>query len=337
MFCDASAGAFVIWYAAGVRRAFSLLEMMAVIAVVGIAIAVGLASTSSVLENARRAEQAKAALAQIKKARADALASSNGAAFEAVVEPGGGVRLTTATVPRLPGTPQCDGWPARATSTATVVYDLIDMAFPRADNTLCFDASGFRLLAADGLTMAPTPLVIDLLPEGGGGAAESLTVQPSGAISASFDDGVQEGLAATVNIPPPPAVEDPSRNVVEPDVLVPELPVTEPPPPDPVTPDGDPDVEPLPAPEATPPPPPPPDCVNNADCPFGFICVIPPNTCEPVPPGCLSDQDCPDPEFGCNVATGECTQLCNQFLCPPGPCGGCRQLACCTVYGCMCA
>ncbi len=320
------------------RRAFSLLEMMAVIAVVGVVVAAGLASTSSVMQEARRAEQAKAALAQIKKARADALASSNGAAFEAVPEPGGGVRLTTATVPKVPGVAQCKGWPGRAIKKEVVTYDLIEMAFPRADNTLCFESGGFRLLAADGLTMAPTPVVIDLFPVSGSPGSETLTVQPTGAIGASFDDGVQEGLAATVNIPPPPPAEDPSRNVVEPDELLAELPVTEPPPPDPVTPAGDPGVEALPPPEGQPPPPPPPDCVNNADCPPGFSCVIPPNTCEPNPPGCVSDQDCPDVETTCDVATGSCVFGCNGFLCPPGACGGCRiTTMCCTTYGCVCA
>jgi len=321
------------------RRGFSLIEAMAVLALIGLALSVGMFSINDVLSNARRTEQAKAAIAQMRKVRADALASSSGAAIEAVPSRGGGVVITTAVVPRKAGASQCDSWQTRGEKVVASTYVLLDVSFPRADNTLCFEAGGYRLLDVDGVTLAPAPLVIDVFPPS---APEpgTLTVQPTGAVGASFDDGIGEGLAATVNITPTPPAEDPSRNVVEPRALEPELPVMDPPPADPTTPAGQPTVDALPAPIGSdPPPPPPPACVVNADCPAGFVCVIPPNTCEPGPVHCTTDFDCPDIELGCNLATSECTKPCNSALCPatPATCGGCQgATSCCTVYGCMC-
>jgi prepilin-type N-terminal cleavage/methylation domain-containing protein len=318
-------------------KAFSLLEMMAVVAVVGALTAAGVASMSALFGTARRTEQARAALMQMRKARADALASSSGAAIEAVPRPGGGVRLTTATVPRRAGAAPCENWPNRATRVDIVDYDLLDLTFPRPDNTLCFESSGFRLMNADGTTFAPAPIAIDVF-AGGGIVPETVTVQPSGAFSATFDDGVAEGLAATVNAPMPPAPDEPALHVVAPAQLEPELPVVEAEiPPDPTQPAGEPVIEAQPAPEAPPPPPPPPPCTNNTQCPAGFSCINPPGVCEPDPPGCTSDADCPDIDQECNGGT--CSFGCNTHLCPP-PTTGCTMCAmvyCCMEYGCPCA
>jgi prepilin-type N-terminal cleavage/methylation domain-containing protein len=306
-------------------KAFSLVEMLAVVAVVGAVTAAGVASMSALFGEARRHEQARAALMQMKKARADALASSSGAAMEAVPRPGGGVRLTTATVPRKPGLTPCEDWPARATRVEVVDYDLLDLSFPRPDNTLCFESSGFRLMDVDGTSFAPAPIAIDVF---NGPRPETVTVQPSGAFAATFDDGVQEGLAATVNAPMPPAPE-----------LEPEAPVVEAtPPPNPTQPPGQPVIEPQPALEAPPPPPPPPPCSTNADCPAGFFCANPPGTCEPNPPGCTTDADCPDIEQACDPVAHTCVPGCNTFMCPyTGSCGGCQSATiCCHPYGCIC-
>lgn len=318
-------------------RAFSLVEMMAVVAVAGVVTAAGMASLSALTGEARRRDQARAALMQMKKVRADALASSSGAAIEAVPRPGGGVRLTTATVPRMAGSPPCADWPSRATSIDVVDYDLLALSFPRPDDTLCFESSGFRLMDVDGTTLAPAPIAFDVFP------ADSdpgkVTIQPSGAVAASFDDGVQEGLAATVNTPAIPAADDPARHVVGPAQLEPEAPVIEQtPPPNPTQPPGQPVIEAQPAAEAAPPPPPPPACNDDPDCPAGFHCAVPPNTCEPDPPACTSDADCPDIDQECDTASGQCEYGCNTFLCPEtGSCTPCEYVYCCMQYGCLCA
>jgi hypothetical protein len=126
---------------------------------------------------------------------------------------------------------------------------------------------------------------------------------------------------------------------VSPAQLEPEQPVVEQaPPPNPTQPPGQPVIETQPAAEAPPPPPPPPPCTTNLDCPSGFHCAIPPNTCEPDPPTCSSDADCPDIETECNAASGQCEFGCNTFLCPQtGNCTMCEAIYCCIQYGCPCA
>lgn len=326
-----------VGYADVMRRAFTLIEIIGVITVSGVVAAAGLFAAGNLVERARRDDQARAAVAQIRKLRADALASQQGAAVEVTPSPGGGVRVITATVPRSPGLAQCDAYRGRATSVVERDYDLLAITVPRPAE-LCFDADAFRLLAPDGVTLAPVPASIAIAAEGGAPLGE-LTVAPLGTFTstvvASGPPGAPEGLSATVNVTPPPLPEDPVQHVVEPRVLVPELPVLPPAPPDPVTPAGEPVIEALPPPAGAPPPPPPPACVVTPDCSPGFSCIA--NECIEDPPGCTSDSDCPDVQFGCDIGSGTCSQNCNTFLCPwTGTCGGCRSNECCTAYSCLC-
>lgn len=341
------------------RKGFSLVEIMAVVAVAGIVAAAGISSMVPILERSRREDQARSALAQVRKVRARALTANEGAAIEAEPLPGGGVRLTTASVPRVGGLPQCQNYDTRASFIEARVYDLVDIVVPRADNTLCFEASAFRLLDADGVTLAPAPATIDFFEAGTPDGVGAVTVAPTGALGSTFEPAVEEGLSATVNIATIPPLEDPVRNVVEPRALEAELPVTETPPPDPTTPAGQPTVDPLPLPTGDPPPPPPPACTINADCLPGFMCsanlCVPTNCanstdCAPgfycdigfgtcnLGTGCSSDADC-SPNETCNA--GFCEYGCNTVTCPQFPaCSGgpsmCQHNGCCGVYGCPC-
>jgi prepilin-type N-terminal cleavage/methylation domain-containing protein len=341
-------------------RAFSLLEIMAVVAIAGVMAAVGISSMVPIIEKARRDDQSRAALAQIRKIRAHALTANEGAAIEAAPLAGGGVRIVTAAVPRTSGLPQCQNYESRASFTEERVYDLLDIVIPRTDNTLCFDASAFRLLNEDGLTLAPAPAVINFFEATTTDAVGALTVAPSGSFGSSFEPAVNEGLAATVNVTPLPPPEDLVRNVVEPRTLDAELPVTEPPPRQPTTPQGEPVIEALPRPTKQPPPPPPPSCTQNPDCPVRFYCDVGgTNTCLaaattcPCSPGyycdggkgscvlqgrCSTDADC---DVNSTCVVGQCEFGCNSQLCPRDPvCTGgpdmCQHNGCCVQFGCPC-
>lgn len=341
-------------------KAFSLLEIMAVVAIACVMAAVGISSMVPIIEKARRDDQSRAALAQIRKIRAHALTANEGAAIESAPVAGGGVRIVTASVPRAGGLPQCQNYETRASFKEERVYDLLDIVIPRTDNTLCFEASAFRLLNEDGLTLAPSPAVVDFFEATTTDTMGALTVAPSGSFGSSFEPAVNEGLAATVNVTPLPPPEDPVRNVVEPRTLDADLPVTEPPPKQPTTPQGEPVIEALPPPTKKPPPPPPPSCTQNPDCPVGFYCDVGgTNTCLaaattcPCSPGyycdggkgscvlqgpCRTDADC-DVNSTCIV--GQCEFGCNSQLCPRVPvCSGgpdmCQHNGCCVQFGCPC-
>ena len=318
------------------RRAFSLIEIMAAVAIAGVIAAAGFVSIVPIIERARRADQAAAALSQIRKMRARALTANEGAAVEVEANPGGGVRLTTAVVPRTPGVAPCQNYASRASSLEAHDYELLDIVVPRADNVLCFEATAFRLIADDGVSLAPAAAPIDFFVTTSAVPVGTLTVAPTGTFGSTFEPGVDEGLVATVNVTPLPAADEPGRNILPPRELEPELPIYATPPPNPTTPAGQPAVEPLPTPTGDPPPPPPPACNDDTDCPALFVCEPITKTCVPAGTGCVTDADCAQEE-NCD-SSGTCVYGCNTSLCPPSPsCAmACQQLACCTVYSCIC-
>jgi type II secretory pathway pseudopilin PulG len=323
------------------RRAFTTVELVIVLVVVSAAAALGLSAASEVITKVRRDDQAQAALAQIRRLRADALTRNESAAVETAPLPSGGTRVTTALVRPLAGTGQCTSYRDRVSRIEEHDYDLLQIDNSGStSSTLCFDSFAFRLLNADGLTLAPAATQLDLIAEGSGTTLGSLVVSPTGTLDTSYVPGVDEGQAAVVNVPPVPAPEDPARYLVEPGQLKAELPVTQPPPPDPTTPVGQVAIEALPPPTDPPPPNNPPACVTDPDCSAlgaGFVCRS--GECVDGSLNCSQDSDCPTVEFGCEIATGTCTQPCNRALCPATPhtCGGCQMLDCCIVYGCPCA
>jgi type II secretory pathway pseudopilin PulG len=323
------------------RRAFTTVELVIVLVTVSVAAAVGLSAASDVLTKARREDQAQAVLAQIRRLRADALTRNESAAVEMAPLPSGGTRVTTALVQPLAGSGQCTNYRSRVSRIEEHDYDLLDVTNGGTpSSTLCFDSYAFRLLNADGLTLAPTATQLDLVADGSGTTLGSLTMSPSGTLDTSYVPGVEEGQAAVINVPPVPAPEDPTRYLVEPGTLTAELPVTQPPPPDPTTPVGQVAIEALPPPTDPPPPTNPPACATNPDCSAlgaGFICSN--GECVDGSLNCTTDFDCPTAEFGCDLVSGTCTKVCNQALCPATPhtCGGCQMHDCCIVYGCPCA
>lgn len=314
------------------RRGFSLIELMLVLAVIGLAMTAAFTSVSSIYEEARRKEQAKAALAQMKKVRADALASSSGAAIEAVPQ-GTGIKVTTATIPSQFGKAACEDWQARASKTVVETYDLLQAPIPRADNTLCFESGGFRLLADDGVSQETAALVIDLFPTA---ETETVTVAPSGSLNSTFDSvAIKEGLSSTLNTTYYPPVDDPSRNISDPGELEADIQVVDSvPPPDPTQPGGEPTLDPQPLPKTVVEPPPP-GCVNDTDCLVGYFCLG--GLCEPAGTGCVNNFDCAFDET-CDLGSGFCVfGGCNTSTCPyTGTCGGCQGGECCTSYSCIC-
>jgi len=322
------------------RRAFSLIEIMSVVAVAGVVAAAGFISIGPMFERSRRTDETNAALSQIRKMRAHALTENAGAALEVRPIPGSsGVRMTTAVVPRVAGLPQCQDFAARASSIERHDYELLDIVVPRASGVLCFEASAFRLLAEDGISLAPTSAPIDFFLSGtldaGIQGLGTLTVSRNGTFDSTFTPDVAEGLVATVNVTPIPDADDPGRNIVPPRDLDPELPVFATPPPNPTTPAGQPDIAPLPTPSGDPPPPPPPACNTNADCPALFDCEPISKTCVPAGATCVIDGDCAQEE---ECVGGNCVYGCNSDLCPSTPACSvqCQMLACCTDYSCVC-
>jgi prepilin-type N-terminal cleavage/methylation domain-containing protein len=304
-------------------RAFSLLELMVALAVVGIAVSAGFASIGNIYQEARKREQANAAVALLKKARADALASSSGAAVETVADADGvGVKVTVAIIGRHPTKKPCEEWQTRATKVDVVRFDLLDFKVDRGGvepNLLCFEASTFRLMEIDGATLSPISVDIDLFP---GVSTETVTVQPAGTIASTLDTtGFTEGLATTVNIMEPVPVDSMVRYIAEPDELAPDLVVIEAvPPPDPTEPTSDPGLEPMPQPEPAPEPAPT-GCVTNADCLATEYCSA--SFCYPQAPVCISDADCFFDEYcdgtycqydpyasGCGLPKGNQQYLC---------------------------
>lgn len=325
------------------KRAFSFLEMMVVVAIVGVVAGLAMIAMGPIIERARREDQTRSAMAQIRKLRAQALTANEGGAVD--VDPIGGassgVRITTATVPAGGGGPggQCQNYLTRATRIETREYDLLDITVPRTNALLCFSAEQFQLLQDDGVSPAPIPASIDFADEGGT-VFGNVDVSPLGTLAVSFeatvDGGVRvEGAAVTANPDFFPAPEDPMLHVQQAGTLEPELPVMDPPPPSPTTPVGEAPIEALPPPTPDPPPPPAPACVVNADCAAGFECIA--NNCEPIPAGCVNDCDCPADE---ECVSGSCQYGCNTCSCPTFPsCSmSCQHMECCARpgYSCLC-
>lgn len=310
---------------------------MLVLAVVGIAMSAGLASINSIYAQARRTEQANAAVALLKKARADALASSSGAAIETIADTDGvGVQVTVAIIRPDAGKKPCQDWPTRSIKTETVRFDLLDFKVDRrgADpNLLCFEAGGFRLIDTDGFTQALAPVDIDLFPNV---LTQKVTVQPTGTINSTLDSsGFIEGMAVTVNSFEAPPADDPSRNLLSPDKLEPDLVFVETTAVvAPTEPGTDPALEPMPVPVKVVKPPPG-GCTVNADCGGGGA-VCSGGLCEMLAFACSSDCDCGADEF---CSGGTCVYGgCNTAACPFTGCNSqCQYVECCMLYGCMCA
>jgi prepilin-type N-terminal cleavage/methylation domain-containing protein len=274
-------------------RAFTLLELMVAVAVVGIAVTASFASIGNIYQEARRQEEANAAIALLKKARADALASSSGAAVETIADGDGvGVKVTVAIIGRDPAKKPCQDWKTRATKMETVRFDLLDFEVDRPaatePNLLCFEPGTFRLVHTDGATLSPVAVDIELFP---GMTTETVTVEPPGTIASTLDtSGFTEGLATTVNVMEPMPVDNMVRYIVEPDEIQPDKVIVDTvAPPAPTEPTSDPALDALPPPEPAPEPAPT-GCTNNANCLVGEICSA--GFCYPQQPTCLSNADC---------------------------------------------
>jgi prepilin-type N-terminal cleavage/methylation domain-containing protein len=311
------------------RRGFSIVELVVVAGIVAVLAAAAFVAVTQIVGAARGRDDAAELRAQMRRLRANALAS-NDVGYVDIKDLGGGrTRVFTATLEQGPAE-MCKNPMARATSLEERDYD-VEL---RISRSLCFEPQGFRLLAADQKTLAPEAVPIELaggsVPDGG--VPVMLSVTPSGTFAEP--GGVPEGIAATINTPPAPDPAEPALNAVEPGELTPELPSTPPVPPAPTTPPGQPDIEPL----ADPPTllPIGAACSVSSECASGHCSI---GFCAAPGTGCVTDAECPDVEMGCDVGTGTCTKPCNSHLCPSAPhtCGGCQgATVCCTVYGCLC-
>ncbi|HEY1099743.1 MAG TPA: prepilin-type N-terminal cleavage/methylation domain-containing protein, partial [Myxococcota bacterium] len=177
------------------RRGFTLIEIVAAVAVVGVVAAAGVFGIVPLVERARRDEQTREALAQIRRLRARSLTVNAGGALEVTPRPAGGVHVVTAVVPRQGGLLPCQNFDGRASTIERRDYDLVDIVVPRADNTLCFEASAFRLLADDGASLADAPAPIDFFADDAATLGR-LTVSPAGTFTSTFQPDVDEGLSA---------------------------------------------------------------------------------------------------------------------------------------------
>ncbi len=174
-------------------RAFSLVEIMAVVGAIAVLASGGIAAASELLDRTGSADEARGVVMLLRKTRGEALREGRGAAVRLA---DGGQRLTFVVVDGASGCGDFDRGGPAARVIADVSLRRVRAALSQGSpvQTACFSSSSFVPILLDGNGPAPARLELS---RRDGSALSSAFVGEPGTIESTYDAATTEGLAST--------------------------------------------------------------------------------------------------------------------------------------------